>query len=160
MVVSERSHGFIEKVTRLNKTSNMVFMETELERCTENSTWTRRFRPRIADSASDDGVFCAGGDNSYGLMITESDADPQHVSTKDSIIGRTSYPVLAKVVGSYMNGDFWMIEVLPVLSVENGTAVTMVKLDQLHKNAEDARETIITIESFRFRKLSSRSRLK
>lgn len=30
-------------------------------------------------------------------MITESDADPQHVSTKDSIIGRTSYPVLAKV---------------------------------------------------------------
>lgn len=32
-----------------------------------------------------------------------------------------------------MNGDFWMIEVLPVLSVENGTAVTMVKLDQLHK---------------------------
>lgn len=59
-----------------------------------------------------------------------------------------------------MNGDFWMIEVLPVLSVENGTAVTMVKLDQLHKNAEDARETIITIESFRFRKLSSRSRLK
>ena len=42
VVVSERSHGFIEKVTRLNKTSNMVFMETELERCTENSTWTRR----------------------------------------------------------------------------------------------------------------------
>ena len=42
VVVSEQSHGFIEKVVRLNQTSDMVFMETGLERCTENSTWTGR----------------------------------------------------------------------------------------------------------------------
>ena len=42
VVVSAQSHGFIEKVVRVNQTSDMVFMETELERCTENSTWTHR----------------------------------------------------------------------------------------------------------------------
>ena len=42
VVVSAQSHGFIEKVVRINETSEVVFMETELERCTENSTWTRR----------------------------------------------------------------------------------------------------------------------
>ncbi len=42
VVVSAQSHGFIEKVVRINQTLDMVFMETELERCTENSTWTRK----------------------------------------------------------------------------------------------------------------------
>ena len=42
VVVSAKSHGFIETVVRVNQTSDMVFMETELERCTENSTWTHK----------------------------------------------------------------------------------------------------------------------
>jgi len=42
VIVSAQSHGFIEKVTNVNHTSDMVFLETELERCTENSTWTQR----------------------------------------------------------------------------------------------------------------------
>ena len=42
VVVSAKSHGFIETVVRINQTSDMVFMETELERCTENSTWTHK----------------------------------------------------------------------------------------------------------------------
>ena len=42
VVVSEQSHGFIEKVVRVSQTSDMTFVETELERCTENSTWGRR----------------------------------------------------------------------------------------------------------------------
>ena len=42
VVVSAQSHGFIEKVVRINQTSDMMFTETELERCTENSTWTSR----------------------------------------------------------------------------------------------------------------------
>jgi len=29
-------------VVRANQTSDMVFLETELERCTENSTWTHK----------------------------------------------------------------------------------------------------------------------
>ena len=32
-----------------------------------------------------------------------------------------------------MTGDFLLIEVLPVQSVLNGTAVTIASLDQLHK---------------------------
>ena len=40
--MSAQSHGFIEKVTGVNHTSDMVFVETELERCTENSTWNQR----------------------------------------------------------------------------------------------------------------------
>lgn len=42
VVVSAQSHEFIEKVVRVNQTSDMAFMETELERCTENSTWTHK----------------------------------------------------------------------------------------------------------------------
>lgn len=42
VVVSAQSHGFIEKIVRANQTSDMVFLETELERCTENSTWTHK----------------------------------------------------------------------------------------------------------------------
>ena len=42
VIVSAPSHGFIEKVTSVNHTSDMVFVETELERCTENSTWNQR----------------------------------------------------------------------------------------------------------------------
>ena len=42
VIVSAQSHGFIENVTGVNHTSDMVFVETELERCTENSTWNQR----------------------------------------------------------------------------------------------------------------------
>ena len=42
VVVAAQSHGFIEKVVRVNQISDMVLMETELERCTENSTWTHK----------------------------------------------------------------------------------------------------------------------
>lgn len=43
VIASAQSHGFVEKVARVNRTSDIVFLETELERCTENSTWTHRF---------------------------------------------------------------------------------------------------------------------
>ena len=42
VVVSAQSHGFIENVVRVNHISDMVLMETELERCTENSTWIQK----------------------------------------------------------------------------------------------------------------------
>jgi len=42
VVVSAQSHGFIENVVRVNQISDMVLMEAELERCTENSTWIHR----------------------------------------------------------------------------------------------------------------------
>ena len=42
VVVSAQSHGFIETVVKVNQTIDMIFMETELERCTENSTWTQK----------------------------------------------------------------------------------------------------------------------
>ena len=42
VIVSAESHGFIERVTTVNQTSDVVFLETVLERCTENSTWTHR----------------------------------------------------------------------------------------------------------------------
>ena len=42
VIVSAQSHGFIEKVTAINRTSDMVFLETELDRCNENSTWAHR----------------------------------------------------------------------------------------------------------------------
>lgn len=42
VIVSSQSHGFLEKVTKVSSTSDMVFLETELERCTENSAWSDR----------------------------------------------------------------------------------------------------------------------
>ena len=42
VVVSAQSHGFIEKIIAINRTSDMVFLETELERCNENTTWAHR----------------------------------------------------------------------------------------------------------------------
>ena len=42
VIVSAQSHGFIERVTTVNQSSDVVFLETEIERCTENSTWTHR----------------------------------------------------------------------------------------------------------------------
>jgi len=42
VVVSVQSRGFIENVVRVNQISDMVLMETELERCTENSTWIQK----------------------------------------------------------------------------------------------------------------------
>ena len=42
VVVSAQSHGFIEKIIAINRTSDMVFLETELERCNKNSTWAHR----------------------------------------------------------------------------------------------------------------------
>ena len=43
VIVSAQSHGFVERVARVNRSSDVVFLETELERCTGNSTWKRRF---------------------------------------------------------------------------------------------------------------------
>ena len=57
----------------------------------------KRFKPRIPDSPSDDDVVCTGGDNSYGLIITEPEQQQQQLSVNDSIIGRRSSPFIAKV---------------------------------------------------------------
>ena len=51
----------------------------------------------MPDSPSDDDVVCTGGDNSYGLIITEPDSEQQQISVNDSIIGRSSNPFIAKV---------------------------------------------------------------
>ena len=42
-------------------------------------------------------MICSGGDNSYGLIITELDGEQQQISVNDSIIGRKSSPFIAKV---------------------------------------------------------------
>ncbi|PFX25774.1 Tenascin-X [Stylophora pistillata] len=151
VVVSEQSHGFIEKVVRVSQISDMTFVETELERCTENSTWGRRFNPRIPNSPSDNDVVCTGGDNSYGLIITEPDPNHQQMAVNDSVVGRTSNPILAKVVESHLSGDFMLIEVLPVLSVVNGTPVTMTSLNQLLKEQRRHKRDIAR-KTLQFRK--------
>lgn len=56
-----------------------------------------RFKPRLQGSPSDNDVVCTGGDNSYGLIITEPDGEQQQISVNDSIIGRSSNPFIAKV---------------------------------------------------------------
>ena len=43
VIVSAQSHGFIERVTKVYNASGLVFLETELERCTENTTWTKKY---------------------------------------------------------------------------------------------------------------------
>lgn len=48
-------------------------------------------------SPSDNDVVCTGGDNSYGLIITELDGEQQQILVNDSIIGRSSNPFIAKV---------------------------------------------------------------
>lgn len=48
-------------------------------------------------SPSDNDMVCTGGDNSYGLIITEPDGEQQQISVNDSIIGRSSNPFIAKV---------------------------------------------------------------
>lgn len=56
-----------------------------------------RFKPRVQGSPSDNDVVCTGGDNSYGLIITELDGEQQQILVNDSIIGRSSNPFIAKV---------------------------------------------------------------
>jgi len=56
-----------------------------------------RFKPRVQGSPSDEDVVCTGGDNSYGLIIAEPDSEQQQISVNDSIIGRGSNPLIAKV---------------------------------------------------------------
>ena len=48
-------------------------------------------------SRSDNDMVCTGGDNSYGLIVTELDGEQQQISVNDSIIGRSSNPFIAKV---------------------------------------------------------------
>ena len=57
-----------------------------------------RFKGRLPGSSSDNDVVCIGGDNSYGLMITELEGElSANISVNDSVIGRSSYPFIAKV---------------------------------------------------------------
>jgi len=51
----------------------------------------------VQGSASDNDMVCFGGDNSYGLIVTELDGEQQQISVNDSIIGRSSNPFIAKV---------------------------------------------------------------
>jgi len=55
------------------------------------------------------------------------------------------------VVESHVTGEFILIEVLPVQSVLNGTAVTIVSLDQLHKEHRRHKRQIDK-DTLRFRK--------
>ena len=54
-------------------------------------------------SPSDNDVVCTGGDNSYGLIITELDGEQQQISVNDSIIGRSSNPYIAKVGNVFLS---------------------------------------------------------
>ena len=54
------------------------------------------------------------------------------------------------MIESHVTGDFTLIEVLPVQSVLNGTAVTIVSLDQLHKKHRRRKRDIDT-ETFRLK---------
>ena len=56
-----------------------------------------RFKPRNPGSPTDNDVICTGGDNSYGLIITEPSGEQQQISVNDSLIGRRSKPFIAKV---------------------------------------------------------------
>ena len=62
VIVSAQSHGFIGKVTGVNHTSDMVFVETELERCTENSTWNQRLDFFYVLASTSDYFFKKTGD--------------------------------------------------------------------------------------------------
>lgn len=55
------------------------------------------------------------------------------------------------MVESHVTGEFILIEVLPVQSVLNGTAVTIVSLDQLHKKHRRHKRQIDK-DTLRFRK--------
>ena len=56
-----------------------------------------------------------------------------------------------QVVNSHVTGDFILIEVLPVQSVLNGTAFTIVSLDQLHKEHRRHKRDIDQ-DTFKFKK--------
>ncbi|KAL9960883.1 hypothetical protein ACROYT_G034389 [Oculina patagonica] len=80
--------------------------------------------------------YNAGRKDARVKFLITDDQEPdgqQQISVNDSIIGRRSHPFIAKVVKSHVTKDFMLIEVLQVQSVLNGTAVTIVSLDQLHK---------------------------
>ena len=55
------------------------------------------------------------------------------------------------MVESHVTGEFILIEVLPVQSVLNGAAVTIVSLDQLHKKHRRHKRQIDK-DTLRFRK--------
>ncbi|XP_068732633.1 uncharacterized protein [Montipora capricornis] len=134
VIISTHSHGFIEKVTKVSHVSDLMFLETELERCTENSTWVQRFKSHLSGDFRNDNVTCTGGDNSLSLITFEPDNEKhKNVSVNDVIVGRNSNPILAKVIEMKANGNYVLIEVLPVTFIANGTAFTSVRFDQLRK---------------------------
>ena len=55
-----------------------------------------RIKKRQTGSSNND-LFCTGGDNNYGLLISELDGEQLNISVNDSIVGRGSNPFIAKV---------------------------------------------------------------
>ncbi|XP_048576746.1 uncharacterized protein LOC5510655 isoform X3 [Nematostella vectensis] len=149
VVIAPESHGFLERVTHLNQTEHALFIQTTLERCSQDTTWSRRFKPRRP--ANDEDIICTGGDNNPGLVITDLNSELKDISINDTIAGRRSKPVLAKVISSHTNRDYVLVEVLPVLTIVNGSAVTEAELHQLHPSRRRTRRDVDK-EMFTFRK--------
>jgi hypothetical protein len=42
VIVARESYGFIERVTDINRTDTVTFVNTMLERCDENATWNTK----------------------------------------------------------------------------------------------------------------------
>ncbi|XP_028408108.1 uncharacterized protein LOC114530701 [Dendronephthya gigantea] len=89
--VSVKNSGFIERVVQKTINQNISFLETKIERCTQEFDLTNRFIKARPSSKED--VYCFGGDNNNGIVISElSDgSENKEIEVGDLIMGREGY---------------------------------------------------------------------
>ncbi|CAH1233157.1 TNC [Branchiostoma lanceolatum] len=116
IIVSNHSNGILEKVTQQTTTPYGVFIQTQLQDCF--TTFNFREELYTADGASlPASLPCSGGpDGAHGLLIVDSAGKEVDLETGDTVVGRKSGRVLAKVLDVTTVADFTLVEVEPILS--------------------------------------------
>jgi len=79
-------------------------------------------------------VFCSGGDNNPGLVLSAVGERVEHFAINDSVVGRPSRGYIAKVIKVISNGDFFLVEVISAELNENGTVRTAVDVSRLQSH--------------------------
>ncbi|XP_031553781.1 uncharacterized protein LOC116290811, partial [Actinia tenebrosa] len=152
VIVSNQSHGFLSTITSINKTSEFSFVETFLMRCDKNTEMNVKFHDELTNG---DIMGCPGGDNNPNLLIKETNNEIFNMSVNDVIVDRSSQAFAGKVKSFHYSNGYLMVEVFPITTVFNGTAITEIEITKTISHVRRKR-FVIPIFSKRFQMLEKK----
>ena len=124
ILTSNTSSGFLETVLGVWPTSEGTFVNTTLTECNNLDIYNLKLSSPLRHTS------CVGGDNNPGLLMFDKNTQIK-LDIGNVVSGRGSSEICAKVLKVRSTGSFVILEVANIERVENGSAVTLLNVEDI-----------------------------